>query len=192
VTHSHEDAAAAIELRTAREATMSDGAWPAREHWPALARERLGDALPVRETGIALVRTDRGPVRLPVLRLDAATRPDVRDLARVLRLEGEHVLAAGWQSIADGGRVWFVLDIGVTRPVSCRWRLVLPYGRHRAFLDTLAGHGVLAVTTGTLTSTGGVLDGPAIVVPFDRVYLHVMLTGFGGSVFLPRNSVPRG
>ena len=54
---------------------------PMRASCPALARERLGHALPVRETAIATVRTGSTTVRLPALRLDAATRPDVRDLA---------------------------------------------------------------------------------------------------------------
>jgi len=55
---------------------------PMRASWPALARERLGHALPVRETAIALVRTGSGTVRRPVLRLDAVTRPDVADHGR--------------------------------------------------------------------------------------------------------------
>jgi hypothetical protein len=95
-------------------------------------------------TGVSMVHPDRGQV--PVLRLDMSRRPDVRDLARVHQIEGSGqvvVLARGVRLPDRGG--WVLLDIRVTRPVRCRFRLALSLASQREILEALAGSGLLGV-----------------------------------------------
>jgi hypothetical protein len=107
--------------------------------WQALAER----ALRIEAAGIAIVR-QRAVV--PVVWIDAAERPEIRDLPRVLRQEraaGEPVVATQW--LHDSGTRTVLLVITFVDPATSSWALRFDPATHAALLERIIRSGRLIV-----------------------------------------------
>jgi hypothetical protein len=114
-----------------------------------LRDEFLSDALPVRFAGpVSFVAAGE---EWPVVQVDAHSRPDVADLARVDQSEG---LQRGRRPpmrylFVDGqGYMEFVVEI--TDPVACQFKFVLQWPVHETVFTAMLSRGVLVFTVGAL------------------------------------------
>jgi hypothetical protein len=107
----------------------------------------LQRALPASATARIVVGTDGGTVEIPLVYVDAESRPDVADLPRVYRAEGTGATSVRWLLLSDGRSMGLaVLTIRVRRPVRCRFRILFDLQSHAAFLADVARAGGLTVT----------------------------------------------
>src|SRR3989442_13206153 len=94
-------------------------------------------AVPLLGCGVLQLPTvDPRQAELPIAYLDCATRPDVADLARVHRLEGDGDQVATWTFLmapgVPGVRSLAVLDLRLDRPVRCPFSIAFQMAAHPA------------------------------------------------------------
>src|SRR5205823_9487556 len=105
---------------------MKAKTFPSQAAAAADLRRTLAESLPITGTGICLQPAP--PFAIPVVRVDAGKRPDVADLVRVHRLEGEGEVLSQWIYILDGEKLWWIFaDCRVLRPARCRFLLAFDY-----------------------------------------------------------------
>jgi hypothetical protein len=139
--------------------------------WQPQFDELTAGSVPVLETTL---RPCLG-TRMPVARVDARERPDLRDMLRLLKQEREGSQCGGWGVATDGERVWLVLSADIERPARCSFRLVFPYDRHRGFLEACARSRVLAVAVEPLRYRDGLMTTPCIGLTYSGDDLGMML-----------------
>lgn len=97
--------------------------------------------------------------RVPYVQLDASHRPDMTDLARVCRLEGEDgdgQMVCRWWATVEGEQQLVVIDAAVGSPVRCQFAIVFELPKHRGLLD-------LARAMRTLAMLSRAVDDPAAI-----------------------------
>lgn len=99
-------------------------------------------AVPLLGCGIlALPTQDGSEIEMPIAYLDCRRRPDVADLARVHRLEGEGDQVATWTFClapgVPGVESLAVLDLRLVRPVRCRFSIAFEMISHAAILNAI-------------------------------------------------------
>lgn len=118
----------------------------------AVAAFRQG-AIEVVSTGIILDPDDAATVAAMIL--DATSRPDVADLARVHATEGIGDVRCGL-GVYDVGPPdsWLVrLEVSVDHPVQCRFHTVVDWDGNREWLGAIVDGGAVAIGTGDATGT---------------------------------------
>ena len=80
------------------------------------------------------------------VQVNAAERPDLRDLWHVLVTEPGSVVYADWGLATDGSLLIPVLGVKVERPTPCEFSVAFDYGRHRDVLEAAAADGVIHLT----------------------------------------------
>jgi hypothetical protein len=107
-------------------------------------RAMLAASLPITGTGVCLQPIP--PFAVPVVRVDAGGRPDVADLVRVHRLEGEGEVLSQWiYTLDDGKLLWAFADCRVLRPARCRFLLAFEYAKRPTLLRAIAEAGALGL-----------------------------------------------
>ena len=107
-------------------------------------RRTLAESLPI--TGVGACLQSSPPFSVPIVRVDAGARPDVADLVRVHRLEGEGEVLSQWSYVFDDGALWWVfLDCRVRRPANCRFVLAFEYEKRPRLLHLIAETGALGL-----------------------------------------------
>ena len=147
----------------------------AAAEWRHAFDEFTADSLPVLETTLRPF----GGFRIPVVRVDAGDRPDVRDLLRVLRQEQtlDGLQEGGWGVAASGGRVWLVLRADVVRPARCPIGLVFDYDRpvDRTFLEAAGRSNLLGVAVEPFRYRSGKMVTPSIGLTYSGAQLGELL-----------------
>ena len=75
--------------------------------------------------------------------VNAAERPDVRDLWHVLVTEPGVQVYADWGLATDDTLLIPVLGVKVERPARCEFSIAFDYGQHRDVLEVAAADGVI-------------------------------------------------
>ncbi len=131
----------------------------------------VAQALPVQATAVAL--TDEGD-QLPVVWIDAAQRPDVADLPRVLNNAAQAsdtpVLATQWLADLPARRV--VLVVSFVEPVTCSWALSFDLLQCKPTLELAAITAELVVALRNPPSTE---DRQLSLMPLREIPLSVRL-----------------
>ena len=125
--------------------------------------------LPVTEAWFAEVESAHGLPRtpIPIVRVDPRKRPDVRDLLRVQRLEGDGEVETRWRIAMPGPPdAWqAVLEAEVRRPVRCAFALRFRLRDHAPALLRVAEGGLLGIVAAPAkTRRAGHPDGPALLI----------------------------
>lgn len=115
---------------------------------PAGAEEFRAGAVPAVSLGLVMANDTE---LLPAVLLDATTRPDVADLARVHDFDGIGDLRCGFGACDIGDpEDWLVrFDVAVDHPVMCRFHTVVSWSVNTDWLDAVAAHGAVALGTQT-------------------------------------------
>ena len=107
-------------------------------------RRMLAESLPI--TGVGACLQSSPPFSVPIVRVDAGARPDVADLVRVHRLEGEGEVLSQWiYTLDDDGLRWAFVDCRVLRPARCRFVLAFEYEKRPRLLQLIAETGALGL-----------------------------------------------
>ena len=134
----------------------------------------VAQALPVQAAAMALTEQNE---RVPVVWIDAAGRPDVADLPRVLnksvRSSETPVLATQWLANLPARRV--VLVVTFLEPVACSWALSFDLQRWTPVLELVATSALLVVA---LNHPPTAHDGhlPLISLEDSPYHLHLPIT----------------
>ncbi len=111
----------------------------------------LRAALPVRFAGPYTFVHGGTPETWPVVQVDASTRPDVADLARVQHSEGLHrARRPPFRYLFVDGQGYMEFVVEITDPVACHFRFVLAWPTHAAMFTAMLEQGVVLFTSGPL------------------------------------------
>jgi hypothetical protein len=113
-----------------------------------IQRETLG-AVPIRDAlpGVSIA-TDGRQYITPTVFIDARNRPDLRDLIRVHRLDGDGDVSASWRYALDADKPLAILNAEFTAPATARIRLVFGIRKRRPFLAQVTQVGRFYLSTG--------------------------------------------
>ena len=75
--------------------------------------------------------------------VNAAERPDVRDLWSTLVTEPGGLVYADWGLATDDALLIPILGVKVERPTHCEFSVAFDYGQHRDLLEVAAADGVI-------------------------------------------------
>ena len=139
-------------------------------------RELDAEALPVYAHVFAGLPRHGRLVRPPILHVGTKARPDVADLLRLHRQEGDGYEGDAWsQLFAVTGR-----PIGEPRvfahvrqlvPARCEFKLRFRLGRHRAILEAVALSGLVGITAEAPRVRDGQIVTPVLVLEVSGVEL---------------------
>jgi hypothetical protein len=114
----------------------------------AMRDDMLAGALPVVFAGPLAVGHDGSYTLLPFVQLDAAGRPDVADVFRVIHTEGMQARSAKPCRYVDyEGRGYRESTMELTDPVSVSFKFVLTWPEHRGVFDLMLQEQCLMITT---------------------------------------------
>lgn len=119
---------------------------------PAEAARRLldlrVDALTVVKTGIITVVNDQGfELDQPYVYADMSNRPDVFDLPRIHRTEGQGDATTCWDiGVIRGIAAIACVSIDLTRPVKCTFRVIFDLFKDAPILYRIAARGGFVLT----------------------------------------------
>lgn len=109
-----------------------------KEQHEHIAQETAG-GLPIRDAQICnMLAPDYRVHQIAAVFVDAAKRPDMRDLLRVHRLEGGGQTRSAWRFAMVPKNPLAILNTDFVEPVRCHVRLVFSIRKHRAFLNFVA------------------------------------------------------
>ena len=101
-------------------------------------------AYPLLVSDVATYEAEAGTVT--GVHVNAAERPDLRDLWSTLVTEPGGLVYADWGLATDGSLLIPVLGVKVERPTPCEFSVAFDYGRHRDVLEVAAADGVIHLT----------------------------------------------
>ena len=119
---------------------------------PAEAARRLldlrVDALTVVDTGVITLVNEHGlEFDQPVVFADMSTRPDVADLPRIHRTEGQGDATTCWDiGVIRGIAAIACVSIDLKRPVKCTFRVIFDLFKHAPILHRIAACGGFVLT----------------------------------------------
>jgi hypothetical protein len=87
------------------------------------------------------------PGPLPLVLVDASTRPEVADLVRVHQLEGDGEIETQWRYYLSQSFAKAVLRVEMSTPVRARFDLCFDLNEHLGALAAMAETGTLLMTT---------------------------------------------
>lgn len=123
---------------------MQERRWLGDAEAGRLRDELLAGALPVRFAGPRLVDLGGLELEVPFVLLDAAARPDVRDLFRVVAAEGIQARMTSTVRYLTVGREGYMeVNVRIEDPVSCAFKFVLRWPLHAALFELVSMHGEL-------------------------------------------------
>ncbi len=139
--------------RCFEEARLQERRWIGDEEARRLRNELLAEAVPVRRADPRSVDVGGLVVEVPFIQLDAASRPEVDDLFRVVAAEGSQPrMASVFRYLMLGGQGYMEINVTLADPVSCRFKFVLQWPAQRRIFELMLMHGQLFFSTRDLNA----------------------------------------
>jgi len=127
---------------------MSERRWLQDDEAHLLHEDMLARALPIRFAGPR--RVDVGGMNLEValVVLDASSRPDVKDLFRVVAVEGhQSTMKSAFRYLIRDGQGFMEIGVRLDDPVNCAFTFVLTWPAHQDLFALVLMHERLFFTT---------------------------------------------
>ena len=116
------------------------------------AQHLQASMVPVRYAGPHMVQLagKTEPERIAVIQLDVTARPDLADLARVMRSEGTQPRLLNPIMYHIGDNAAMILSLQMSAPVEIDVTVVIPWSMYREFFFLLQELGVVYVALGAM------------------------------------------
>jgi hypothetical protein len=128
---------------------VRDSRWLSEKEARRIRDELLKAALPIRFAGPFSTDAGGGVRQVPLVRLDATTRPDVADLFRVAAAEGHQARTeSAFRYLFLDGQGYMEVNVEISDPVTCAFTFVLRWPEHRELFELmLRGHPLMFTAT---------------------------------------------
>ncbi len=130
---------------------MNERRWLSPDEARRLHEELLAHALPVRFAGPRSVDLGGVDLEVPLVQLDANSRPEVDDLFRVVAAEGHQPqMRSVFRYLLRGSLGYMEINVTLADPVSCAFTFVLEWPAHKDLFELILIQEQLLFTTQTL------------------------------------------